>query len=180
MARTYRIGELARECGLSRSTLLYYDSIGLLRPRRRSGANYRIYGEEDRRRLASIRRYREIGLTLNEVGQLLDRPGRGADGLLQKRLEQLNGEIGVLREQQRVIVRLLRNRGQLRRARALDKKSWVALLRKTGLDEEDMQRWHVEFERMAPEGHRDFLESLGIEPEEIRRIRRRSEPSGAA
>jgi DNA-binding transcriptional MerR regulator len=30
-----------------------------------------------------------------------------------------------------------------------------------------MRRWHVEFERLAPEGHQDFLESPGIAPEEI-------------
>jgi hypothetical protein len=37
-----------------------------------------------------------------------------------------------------------------------------------------MRRWHVEFERMAPEAHRDFLESLGIPAGEIRSIRRLS------
>lgn len=46
----YRIGELAALGGLSRSTLLYYDRIGLLSPSGRSEANYRLYSAEDRER----------------------------------------------------------------------------------------------------------------------------------
>ena len=57
----------------------------------------------------------------------------------------------------------------------MDKERWVALLKATGLDAEDMMRWHAEFERMAPEAHRDFLASLGIRPEEIESIRARSQ-----
>ena len=42
----------------------------------------------------------------------------------------------------------------------------------TGMSDADMVRWHVEFERMAPSAHADFLEALGIAPAEVRRIRR--------
>ncbi|MFO0552482.1 MAG: hypothetical protein U0271_29100 [Polyangiaceae bacterium] len=34
-----------------------------------------------------------------------------------------------------------------------------------------MHRWHVEFERLSPEAHRDFLESLGLPHAEVARIR---------
>lgn len=44
----------------------------------------------------------------------------------------------------------------------------------TALDDEDMRRWHVEFERQAPEAHQEFLESLGIEAEEAAAIRARA------
>lgn len=43
-----------------------------------------------------------------------------------------------------------------------------------GLSEEDMWRWHGEFERSAPEEHQTFLEYLHIQAEEIRAIRERS------
>ena len=52
--KSYSITALAREQGLSRSTLLYYDRIDLLRPQSRSEANYRCYGEEQRQRLGQI------------------------------------------------------------------------------------------------------------------------------
>jgi len=168
------VGRLARQFGLSRSTLLYYDSIGLLKPSQRSNANYRLYGEKDRRRLQAICAYREAGLGLEEIRQILDGAAGKVAAILEQRLLQLNSEIAALREQQRVVVRLLRDRRKLRRARALDKQAWVALLRATGLTDDEMRRWHVEFERMAPEAHRDFLESLGIPAGEIRTIRRLS------
>ena len=168
------VGLLARRFALSRSTLLYYDSIGLLRPSGRSKSNYRLYSESDCRRLESICRYREAGLGLEEIQQVLGGSSSKVAAILEGRLGALNSEIAVLREQQRVVVRLLRNRARLRRARALDKQAWVALLRATGLTEDEMRKWHVEFERMAPEAHRDFMESLGIPADEIRSIRRAS------
>jgi MerR family transcriptional regulator, thiopeptide resistance regulator len=166
------IGRLGKRFGLSRSALLYYDRIGLLSPSQRSSAGYRIYGERDLKRLEAICRYRQIGLRLEQIRDLLDGgSGRTAE-LLEARLDQLNTEIERLREQQRVIVRLLANRKKLRGARAIDKARWVAILRAAGLDDAAMHRWHVEFERMAPDGHQDFLESLGLPRIEITRIRR--------
>jgi hypothetical protein len=102
---------------------------------------------------------------------ILDSSGGETRAVLERRLEALNVEIGRLREQQRVVVRLLEVRARLRSSRSMDKRGWVALLRASGLSDADMHRWHVEFERMAPEAHGDFLESLGIAEDEIRRIR---------
>ncbi len=167
----FTVGRLARLCGLSRSTLLYYDSVGVLRPSGRSRANYRLYTEEDRRRLETIRRYRDAGLSLEEIKELLTAPGGESVEILEGQLGRLNQQIAELRQQQRVVIDLLRNRASFQQARALDKKSWVAVLRASGLDEDDMDRWHREFERLAPEAHQDFLESLGIPPEEIESIR---------
>ena len=166
------VSQLARQFALSRSTLLYYDSIGLLKPSGCSKANYRLYSKSDCHRLETICRYREGGLALDEIRQLLDGSSGKVAAIMEGRLGALNSEIAALREQQRVVVRLLRDPAKLRRARALDKQAWVALLRATGLTEAEMRKWHVEFERMAPEAHRDFLESLGIPVEEIRSIRR--------
>lgn len=166
------VSRLGRRFGLSRSALLYYDRIGLLSPSARSRAGYRVYGERDAKRLEAICRYREIGLSLDQIRELLDgATGRAAE-LLEARLDQLNTEIERLREQQRIIVRLLADPKKLRRARAIDKDGWVAILRAAGLDDAGMHRWHVEFERMAPKAHRDFLQSLGLPPGEITRIRR--------
>lgn len=166
------VGRLARRFRLARSTLLYYARIGLLTPSGRTGANYRVYGPADERRLAEICRYRALGLRLSEIRAIVD--SRGAEGtpaaLLARRLAALNEEIGRSRDQQRVILGLLRGGRHARLARAMDKKRWTALLRACGLSDADMVRWHVEFERMAPQAHRDFLESLGISKSEIASI----------
>ena len=170
----WTIGQVARRFGVSRSTLLYYDSVGLLAPSGRTRANYRLYSDRDLRRMELIRVYREAGLSLTAIAGILDSGKNAVTPALEKRLGQINAEIHSLRDQQRIIVELLKNRGALRKCRAMDKQRWMDLLRATGLDDDEMFRWHAEFERMSPEAHQDFLEALGIVPQEIRRIRKES------
>lgn len=69
--RRWKVGELARESGLTVRTLHHYDEIGLLTPSERSGSGYRLYGEEDVQRLYRIVALRQIGLSLDEVKQSL-------------------------------------------------------------------------------------------------------------
>ena len=80
----------------------------------------------------AICRYREAGISLAEIRELLtDGSGRTGE-ILEARLEALNRDIGRLREQQRVVIRLLQGRAKLGRAKAMTKGRWVALLRATG------------------------------------------------
>lgn len=65
------IGELARQCGVSRDTLRFYEREGLMAPPRRSSAGYRLYGESDIARLQFIRRAQATGLTLDDIRELL-------------------------------------------------------------------------------------------------------------
>jgi DNA-binding transcriptional MerR regulator len=131
-----------------------------------------VYGDGDVGRLDSICRYREIGLSLKQIAELLgNRTGRTCE-LLEARLDQLGSEIARLREQQRIIVRLLANPKKFRRTRTIDKDRWVAILRAAGLDDAAMHRWHVEFERAARAPHEDFLESLGLSKGDVASIRR--------
>ena len=165
------IGQLARRCGLSRSTLLYYDRIGLLRPSGRSRANYRRYSEEDCRRLRLICTYRQVGLSMAGIGRILEAPRSRARDILEKRLIELGKEIGSLREQQHVIIRMLEDGELHKRIPVMDKDRWVSLLRAAGLDDNAMGRWHREFEKLSPRLHQEFLEGLGIPAEEVRLIR---------
>ena len=65
------VTKLARRCGVSRTALLYYESIGLMPPPQRTGGNYRCYSEADAERLRTIRAYRNAGLTLEDIRDLL-------------------------------------------------------------------------------------------------------------
>jgi len=167
----YRISQLARMFGLSRSTLLYYDRIGLLPPSNRTDANYRLYSHADRQRLEQICSYRRTGMALETIAGILSAPRRQTVEALERRLNALNQEIQGLRFQQQVIVDLLKDRRLLAGSRVLDKQRWVAVLRAAGLDDEAMRQWHMAFEKMNPEAHQDFLESLGIDAREIDEIR---------
>ena len=51
---SYTVGRLAKRFGLSRSTLLYYDSIGLLKPEVRGEGEYRRYGKDAIKRLEMV------------------------------------------------------------------------------------------------------------------------------
>ena len=168
---TYRITALAKLFGLSRSTLLHYDRIGLLKPSGREGNGYRVYTQADRERLAQISGYRQAGLSLSDIADLLAGQVSPSTQVLEQRLMQINAEIQDLRRQQQLVLKLLGADSELRQHRVMDKTQWVQLLRDSGMGDADMERWHIEFERAMPEQHQDFLESLGIASPEIDRIR---------
>jgi DNA-binding transcriptional MerR regulator len=176
----YTIGRLAKEFGLSRSTLIYYDSIGLLKPSARTRADYRQYSSDDAKRLEQICVYRQAGLPLKNIGTILDSPDNRLVPVMEQRLEELNEEIGRLRDQQRLIIGLLKNNQLLDRVGVMNKETWVSLLKASGLSEEDMRQWHIEFERLAPEKHRKFLEFLCIPEDEILSIRSWAAASGVS
>jgi len=66
------IGEMARACDVSRDTLRFYERERLLLPPRRSASGYRLYRREDASRLRFVRRARAMGLTLDDIRELLE------------------------------------------------------------------------------------------------------------
>ena len=168
----YTIGELTKRFSISRSTLLYYDSIGLLRPSGRTSSGYRLYSDRDMVRMESIMLYRDSGLPLKSILDILDRRKNQSQKIMENQLSILNDKIGELRDQQSTIIKILGLDSFSSKSRAMTKPQWVSILKAAGLTEEGMKRWHVEFERSSPEGHQDFLESLRINDNEIKEIRR--------
>ena len=165
------VTNLARSCNLARSTVLYYESIGLLTRPRRSAGNYRVYTEKDCDRLRQICAYRDAGLTLADIRSVLDAPGGNAAAVLRRRLTELSAGIERLKEHQRAIARLLQTTDRFRRLPVVTKEKFTAVLRASGFTEEDMRRLHTEFESNAPNEHQEFLEFLHIPEDEIRSIR---------
>ncbi len=166
----WTVSKLAARCGLSRGTLLYYESIGLLKPPPRSAGNYRRYGERDFERLEQIRSYRHAGLTLEDIRALLDRRESDAAAVLKRRLIALDSEIEVRRAHQRAILKLLKN-DSIGKNKMITKEKWVSIMKASGMTEDDMRRWHAEFEKAAPAEHQEFLEFLHIPAAEIGAIR---------
>jgi DNA-binding transcriptional MerR regulator len=165
------VSQLARLCGLSRTTLLYYESIGLLTPASRSNANYRRYSAKELERLRMICAYRDAGLRLVDIQQILDEQSNEATAVLKRRLVELDGEIETLREHQNAILRLLQAGDGRWRTLEMTKEKWVSIMHAAGFREEDMRRWHKQFEQQAPDEHQHFLESLQIPTVEIGKIR---------
>lgn len=67
------IGQLAKQTGFSRDTIRYYEKIGLivLPKHARRENNYKDYPDEMVYTLAAIRKYKELGFTLEEIRELL-------------------------------------------------------------------------------------------------------------
>ena len=71
MKEGFTIGELARRCGVSRDAVRFYERERLLPRPRRTASGYRIYGPEDEERLGFIRRAQAVGLTLEDITELI-------------------------------------------------------------------------------------------------------------
>lgn len=165
------VTQLARQCGISRATILYYEREGLLTPASRSENGYRWYGDIEIERLKSIVSYRSYGIPVANIGNLLDRrKGMSQFQILRDHLNELGKEINLLRKQQKAIVALLQE-PKLLEENMVTKDRWVEIMKSAGFDENAMVTWHQKFEEMEPSEHQKFLESLGINPEEIEQIR---------
>jgi MerR family transcriptional regulator, thiopeptide resistance regulator len=90
--RTWRIGELARATGLTVRTLHHYDQRGLLSPLPRTEGGHRRYTSGDVRRLHRIVMLRSLGISLDEIGTLLDGEP-DPTSLLRRQLEVLEDRI---------------------------------------------------------------------------------------
>ena len=67
----YRIGEVARQSGVSAANIRYYEKEGLLTAGAREDNSYRLYGSDDVHRLRFIRLCRAMDMSLDEVRTLL-------------------------------------------------------------------------------------------------------------
>ncbi len=167
----YTIRQLAAQAGLSRATLLYYESAGLLSPACRNASGYRLYGQNELNRLHSIRALRDAGIPISAIKEILENRSSASMQLLKVRLLEIDGEIRALRDQQIMLARLLAQESLSAPGQVADKDAWVSLMRNAGLSDADMHRWHAEFELTSPEVHGQFLASLGLPENEISEIR---------
>ena len=72
-----RIGELANQLGINTKTIRYYEEIGLIPPAPRTSGGYREYTDTDADRLIFIKTAQRLGLSLEEVAEILSLRERG-------------------------------------------------------------------------------------------------------
>lgn len=137
----YRISEIASRAGLSRTTLLYYEKLGLIAGQRAANG-YRVYTDADVQRLFLLQQLQAGGLSLKECQACLD--GKIDRSLLQRRLETLDAEI---------------------QAKQCSRELLSGLLGQNSL-----KTWHEELERIAPELHRAWLVTQGFSDGEAARV----------
>lgn len=100
-----KIGEIAERAGVTVRTIRYYEELGLLDPSEISVGGFRLFTEDDLRKLLFIRRFKELKFPLEEIKLLLNSALTGKEKsekisssffLLQKQLEQVNNKIAEL------------------------------------------------------------------------------------
>lgn len=85
----YTVQKLGRLAGVSTRTLRYYDEIGILKPARVSSSGYRIYGPAEVNKLQQILFYRELGVELSRIKEIVTSPSFDAAKALKEHREQL-------------------------------------------------------------------------------------------
>ncbi len=97
------IGALARAAGVNVETVRYYERRQLLDAPPRAQSGYRTYGPSDVDRLQFVRRAKDLGFTLQEIGELLHGDGLGSTtdvaAAAQAKLLTLDHEVQSLMEQ---------------------------------------------------------------------------------
>jgi MerR family transcriptional regulator, thiopeptide resistance regulator len=99
----WKVGELARNTGMSVRALHHYDEIGLLRPSLRTEAGHRLYDRPDIERLQQIHSLRSMGISLDETRRLLDGASASARQVIDLHLTRLHAQIAM---QKRLVGRL--------------------------------------------------------------------------
>ena len=83
----FTVGELSRLTGVTVRALHHYDEVGLVVPSQRTSAGYRLYDDEDVRRLQQVLVLREMGVPLGSIARAID--GGTRDEVLRRQREAL-------------------------------------------------------------------------------------------
>ena len=163
----YTVKRLSELAGVTPRTLHWYDKLGLLRPGRTTEAGYRLYGPSEVDRLQQILFYRELGLPLVEIKEILDAPGFERQGALQSHLlalrqrrEQLDLLIGTVERT------LLKEKGEIDMS---DKEKFEGFKREKA--EENDRLYGVEVREKYGTGPVEEAQKnwMGLSPEKFQR-----------
>ena len=112
MNTTLTIGQLAKACGVGIEAIRFYEREGLLPAPARSASGYRRFPAQTVQRLQFIRRAKDLGFTLREIGELLalhdQQPGDRAQvkALTEAKLGEIEQKLHDLQRMQTALAQL--------------------------------------------------------------------------
>jgi len=165
----YTIGKISSLFKISRSTLLYYDSIDLFKPSYFKPNGYRVYSEEKLFELNNVIKLKETGFTLEEIKRIKRNPGFIPDeDMIRSKISEFISEYGEILNRNKKIKNI---NGENQEAITSVKDEFVQILKSSGMDENDMKQFHRLFEMKMPGIHELFLSFLGFKDEEIKKFK---------
>ncbi|MDE1998547.1 MAG: Cu(I)-responsive transcriptional regulator [Burkholderiales bacterium] len=108
------IGEASKITGISQKMVRHYESLGLLAHPPRTDSGYRLYDEDSINTLHFIRRARDLGFGIPEIGELLDlwrnrrRSSATVKKMAQTRIDELQQRIDSLATMKRSLEHLVK------------------------------------------------------------------------
>ena len=96
--RLMTVNEVVKIAGVSKRTLQYYDSIGLLPAEKRTETGYRLFNENSLETLKTIAHYKEMGFKLKEIKEILYTEKYDIVSALKRKREQLKREYDIAGE----------------------------------------------------------------------------------
>ncbi|MCD6526182.1 MAG: MerR family transcriptional regulator [Desulfuromonas sp.] len=151
----YSITEVSQKIGVARSTLLYYERLGIISPRRLAKNNYRRYSEHDVTHLIVLRQLQQAGFSLDECQQVLN--GNIESTLIEQHLVRLQQEL----QQMEVTQQLLQALYKHQTGKQMDHRA----------SKHQLQQWHHNFEQLSADAHVQWLRQMGFSEKEIFHIR---------
>ena len=106
--RLMTVNEVVKLAGVSKRTLQYYDSIGLLPADQRTDKGYRLFGEKALETLGTISRYKAMGFELKEIREILYTEGYDIVAALKRKREQLKREYDLVGEKLKKVEKALK------------------------------------------------------------------------
>lgn len=109
MEKSLKIGEFALVTGVTVKTVLHYHKFGLLPEAKRSPGGYRLYGAAELNRMRSIRRLKNLGLSLEKIKEVLGKPEDRISfrSILLALQDELLAQIRAMQERAEMIRKLL-------------------------------------------------------------------------
>ncbi|KZN54415.1 hypothetical protein N474_01490 [Pseudoalteromonas luteoviolacea CPMOR-2] len=138
----FKISELAKLVGMSRTALLYYEKQGLISSKRLENG-YRIYTQKELQRVRLIQQLLAGGLTLSECKACIDT--KIDRQLLKSRLSALDTEIKIKQQSRNLLSAML--------------------------GEGELKTWHEELNKIAPDAHLDWLIKQGFDEKEALKLK---------
>lgn len=137
-----KVGKLAKRTGVSVRTLHYYDEIGLLSPSYYTDVGHRLYSDGDIARLQQIMSLRQLGFSLEEIGDCLNSPGFSPQRVLELHIRRLREQVG---RQERLCRRLEAVADSLRHAEEVSVEEFIQTIEEIKMVEKNFTPEQMEY-----------------------------------